>query len=137
MTLKKIIKEILSLDSKARENDIWLMIRVWYMQNSLLNNKTKFVTIQKLLLSGKLAKPESIRRARQKLQVEYPAIARNKPVRATKSVNPKDTIQKALNELLDTLEQMSGLNDFDLLDTREEIETKLAEIILILTKIVR
>jgi hypothetical protein len=59
-----IVRELLEKKPELRDNDNLLMATIWESQSNILNFFHRFKT-------GKLHSPESIRRARQKLQEEY------------------------------------------------------------------
>lgn len=58
---QKIVRELLETNPATRDNDYLLMVTIWKQQANLLNFFSKFV-------SGQLVSPESIRRARQRVQ---------------------------------------------------------------------
>lgn len=59
-----IVRELLEKKAELRDNDNLLMATIWESQSNIFNFFHRFK-------SGKLHSPESIRRARQKLQEEY------------------------------------------------------------------
>lgn len=63
--IKLIVQRLLEEQLALRDNDNLLMSRIWKEQSNILNFFQRFE-------SGKLHSPESIRRARQKLQEEFP-----------------------------------------------------------------
>lgn len=63
--IKLIVKRLLEEQSALRDNDNLLMSRIWKEQSNILNFFQRFE-------SGKLHSPETIRRARQKLQEDFP-----------------------------------------------------------------
>lgn len=60
-----IVRELLETQPGLRDNDLLLMSTIWKSQSNILNFFHRFET-------GRLHTPESIRRARQKLQEDYP-----------------------------------------------------------------
>lgn len=61
--ITEIVRELLEKKPELRDNDNLLMSKIWKDQANILNFFQRFE-------SGKLHSPESIRRARQKLQEE-------------------------------------------------------------------
>ena len=61
--INQIVRELLEKKPELRDNDNLLMSTIWKDQANILNFFQRFE-------SGKLHSPESIRRARQKLQEE-------------------------------------------------------------------
>ena len=81
--MKKKVAEILTLKSKARDSDFYLMYWVWKNEFYALNkdngitmdfDKTNIVNILTLLKDRKLSHPSGIMRARRKLQEEVPSL---------------------------------------------------------------
>lgn len=63
--IKLIVQRLLEEQPALRDNDNLLMSRIWKEQSNILNFFQRFE-------SGKLHSPETIRRARQKLQEDLP-----------------------------------------------------------------
>lgn len=63
--ITEIVRELLEKKPELRDNDNLLMSTIWKDQSNILNFFHRFE-------SGKLHSPESIRRARQKLQEDNP-----------------------------------------------------------------
>ena len=82
-TIKKKVAEILTLKTKARDNDFYLMYWIWRDEFEALNSehevtldfdKTNIINVLSLLKERRLSHPSGIMRARRKLQEEYPAL---------------------------------------------------------------
>ena len=68
--IKERVKEWLALYPKLRDNDNKLIANIWY--NQMKNKKATAADLLQALSDGKLIKPESIRRCRQKVQEQNP-----------------------------------------------------------------
>jgi hypothetical protein len=66
LRIKPTVLKILETYPETRDNDILLMITIWDLQSKL----ESFGEFKRLLLDGYLAIPQSIVRARQKIQEE-------------------------------------------------------------------
>lgn len=78
MNIVKIIptvKELLMFQPVTRDNDEMLILKVWAEQvHELRSRNYKYIDFARLFVGGRLHKPESIRRTRQKLQEEFPEL---------------------------------------------------------------
>ena len=83
INMKEKVRDILTIKSKARDNDFYLMYWVWKQEFAKLNSKyeitidfdkTNIVNILRLLKDRKLSHPSGIMRARRKLQEEIPTL---------------------------------------------------------------
>jgi hypothetical protein len=72
---KEIIIYLLTHKKHLRDNDQALIANIWWRELLLLGkDKTMAIEFLKLFSEGKLSNPESIRRARQKIQEENPEL---------------------------------------------------------------
>ena len=83
INMKKKVADILTLKSKSRDNDFYLMYWVWKNEFQALNvsnkmmldfDRTNIVNLLSLLKDKKLSHPSGIMRARRKLQEDYPRL---------------------------------------------------------------
>ena len=83
INMKKKVADILTLKSKSRDNDFYLMYWVWKNEFQALNvsnkmtldfDRTNIVNLLSLLKDRKLSHPSGIMRARRKLQEEHPGL---------------------------------------------------------------
>ena len=75
LSIKDIVKDLLTNVPSLRDNDNRLILNVWSMQDSNLKNATiSFRYFTKQFIQGDLAPAESIRRVRQALQEEFPEL---------------------------------------------------------------
>ena len=82
--IKNLVKEILENYSETRDNDNWLLVKIW---NKKLPNIKFVTTLEMALIQGVLPHFESIRRTRQKLQQEYPHLrGKRYNIRHTKEI---------------------------------------------------
>lgn len=73
--IKDTVRDILIDCPATRDNDRLLLLKVWAVQYPRLRDTHfAFVHFSNLLLSGKLADSESVRRSRQKLQQDNPEL---------------------------------------------------------------
>lgn len=79
MNLKGVsstVKNLLEADALARDNDQWLIARIWAIEIKSRGLSTKEMTASQFLkmfaTESVLSSPESIRRSRQKLQEQNP-----------------------------------------------------------------
>ena len=69
------VKQVLTTNLEARDNDSILILEVWYLQNPVLNKPTVlFKGFAMQFRIGHFASTESIRRARQRLQQFHPEL---------------------------------------------------------------
>lgn len=73
LEIKKTVKKLLVERPSLRDNDQRLIISVWEQQQPKVKNLT-FYSLLYALDKKYLAKPESIRRSRQKLQEVHPEL---------------------------------------------------------------
>lgn len=79
--ISEIVKTILKADQKARDNDSFLYLRVLEYYGFLNGVDVRTMTVPTLLLRMQelgFPKFESVRRARQKAQTQYPELAASK-----------------------------------------------------------
>ena len=72
--IQETVKRILEDEPRARDNDRLLMVKIWAIQELKLRDpnfpfKSGFALS---FIDGQFIDPESIRRARQKIQEKYP-----------------------------------------------------------------
>jgi len=73
LSVKDLVKAILTQFPKTRDNDKLLILKVWaYKKPELRNKAFTFVEFSQLWLADEFPPTESIRRVRQKMQEEYP-----------------------------------------------------------------
>jgi hypothetical protein len=80
----ELVKTILRADEKARNNDSFLYLRVlqyYACHNGLDLSKTSVQWFQENLTEWGFPPSETVRRARQKLQAQYPELAAVERVR--------------------------------------------------------
>lgn len=63
------VKHILTEDPKARDNDLYLLSKVWDIE--LAQKNADCTDVLPFMETNQLTTPESVRRARQKLQEKY------------------------------------------------------------------
>ena len=72
---KDVIIDLLTHKEHLRDNDQALIANIWWRELVLLGkDRTTAFDVLKLFSEGKLTNPESIRRSRQKIQEEQPAL---------------------------------------------------------------
>lgn len=75
LKVSEIVRDILIKDSYSRDNDELLMINVWKKQSTkILDHGYNFLDFSLDFVEGNFFKPESIRRARQRLQELNPEL---------------------------------------------------------------
>lgn len=93
-TIKKLVREILEKDEKARNSDNYLYLMV--LQNTAMKKQTPFpqdVTLEYFLLNmSNWGVPpfESVRRSRQKVQAECPHLCPCEKVSEYRAVNEEE-----------------------------------------------
>lgn len=80
--IKPTVADILLNDFETRDDDNLLLLKIWDIQS--YGKIESYEDFKKMLLSGKLAIPESVRRSRQKLQ-EHNTSLRGKTYEARKA----------------------------------------------------
>ena len=74
-SIKQTVEKILRQYPETRDNDRLLMLKVWAVQNPQLRlSDFTFWSFAKDFINAEYTDPESIRRARQKLQEEIPEL---------------------------------------------------------------
>jgi len=74
-SIKNTVERILRDEPETRDNDRLLMLKVWAVQNPHIRfHGYTFISFAKDFIKAGYADPESIRRARQKLQEENEAL---------------------------------------------------------------
>lgn len=80
--IKPTVASVLSTDFDTRDDDNLLLLRIWDIQS--FGKIKKYEDFKNMLLSGKLAIPESVTRCRRKLQ-EHNVSLRGKSYEARKA----------------------------------------------------
>lgn len=70
---KEKVYKLLLNNGHLRNSDLKLIACIWYSEVPNINDLTAYQFLQKFS-NGELSNPESIRRSRQKLQEEIPAL---------------------------------------------------------------
>jgi hypothetical protein len=71
-SIKSIVHQILKNHPETRDNDRLLMLKVWAIQNPRLRDERfNFISFSHGFIKADYADPESIRRARQKIQENH------------------------------------------------------------------
>ena len=89
-TVKELVRYILSTDPQSRNSDSYLYLKVieqQAIQKSIDLRLLSVVSFFNNLNFNGFAKFESVRRARQKLQAEYPALMGSADVQAARRAN--------------------------------------------------
>jgi hypothetical protein len=89
-TIKEIVKSILVMDPKARNSDSYLYLKVIEQQAAQKNVDIRFLSVAVFfseLPQNGFAKFESVRRARQKLQNDFPELMGTEDVRIFREDN--------------------------------------------------
>ena len=76
LNITDTVKEILTKHPETKDNDEYLILKVWVTQNPNLKTAL-FIDFARSFKSGKFANTESIRRSRAQLQKEYPELRGN------------------------------------------------------------
>lgn len=89
-TVKEIVRFVLITDRKARNSDSYLYLKV--IEHQAIQNQTDLrlvsvVSFFRNLNENGFAKFESVRRARQKLQAEFPELMGSEEVEAARREN--------------------------------------------------
>ena len=72
-SIQKEVYQILVKYPDTRDNDRLLMLKIWSNQNNHLRTRTfTFYSFALEFINGNFADPETIRRARQRIQEKYP-----------------------------------------------------------------
>lgn len=89
-TVKALVHSILEQDERARNSDGYLYLKVIEQQAHQKGEDIRFLTVAiffDTLHETGFAKFESVRRARQKLQQEFPHLSANRNVKAFRDEN--------------------------------------------------
>ncbi len=93
LSLQELIRVILEDDEKARNSDNYLYLKVLEQQAMQKETNIKNITVSDFLLYAAewgYSPFESVRRARQKLQNQYPWLAPCKAVEEARAENEKE-----------------------------------------------
>ena len=102
VNVTELVKTILEADQRARNSDSFLYLRVLKHIESEQGEKLNSVTVFDFLLNmqGKVYPCfESVRRARQKIQREYPELAASDDVKAYRAENEVGFREYARSEI--------------------------------------
>lgn len=92
-TTAALVKHILETNPQARNSDSFLYLQVIQYEANLMGIDLRSMTVTRFLLgitSFGFTGFETVRRARQKIQAQYPELAANKSVSAARMENEKD-----------------------------------------------
>ena len=96
----ELVKTILKADKRARNNDSFLYLRVleYYACNNGIDLKRATVEWFFANREGWFPPPESVRRARQKVQAQYPELAATERVRRKRMEKEREYRAYALED---------------------------------------